>query len=207
MRRGLTISWLIVDLRVVSSGAWVRTAADAVTAASAAGGAAIGGVWAYFRYRRQAPDVPRVNAVVSATLFRAAQHDYLAVDVELRHLAGGTLRIERGDEFDPPRPLVTVASLNSDRSSGEIIQSAPISTVEVLGDQTELGSSEFATDHKVIAVGRRSNATIAYEITFKLAAGWERDSWTWSANALVRTEGPDKVTGATVVGKKHASMP
>jgi hypothetical protein len=194
----------MVDLRPVSSGAWLRTAADAVTAGAAVGGAAIGGVWAYFRYRRQAPDVPRVNAVVSATLFRASEHDYVAVDVELRHLAGGSLRIERDEGFVPQQPVVEIACLTDEGAMGDEIRSTTISSVEVLRDQTELGSSEIATDHKVMAVGRRSIDTIAYEVTLRLTAGWEGHSWTWCANALVRIDGPDTATGAAVVGAARA---
>lgn len=190
------------DLRAVSSGAWIRTAADAVTAIAAIGGATVGGVWAYFRYRRQEPDVPRVNALVSATRFEQNGRDFLAVEVELRHTAGGRLRIERDVGFDPSQPVIEISRLDADGKVGEVVQPVLLTSVAVLQDQTELDAGEFARDHKVVPVGERTFGTIAYDVTLRLVAGWKDESWTWCANAIITIAGPDTATGAAVVGAR-----
>jgi hypothetical protein len=183
----------------VSSGAWVRTTADALTAIAAVAGAAVGGVWTYVRYLRQAPDVPRVNAVVSVTLFDNSGVDYLEVETDLQHVSGGTLKIERDGEFEPPQPIVEIARLVSQRTDIGVLESAPMVSVGVLRDQTEFGSGESARDYNVVRLGSRTTDTIAYEATLRFVAGWENKAWTWSANAIVQAAGPATARGATVV--------
>jgi hypothetical protein len=181
----------------VSSGAWIRTAAEALTAVAAVAGAAVGGTWAYFRYRREAPDVPRVDAVVSATLFSDADADYLAIDVKLRHLEGGSLKIERDEGFETPRPVVDIERLAADPTLGAL-DPILMTTVEVLREHAELDSGESLTDHKVVSVGAREVRTIGYRVALRFVAGWNDKYWTWCTNVVVRVEGPDSATGATV---------
>lgn len=173
-----------------------------MTAVAAIGGATVGGVWAYFRYRRQEPDVPRVNALVSATRFEQGAKDFLAVEVELRHTAGGRLRIDRDGGFDPSQPVIEISRLDADAKVGEVIEPVLVTSVAVLQDQTELDAGEFARDHKVVPVGERPSDTIAYDVTFRLVAGWKDESWEWCANAIITITGPNTVTGAAVVGAR-----
>jgi hypothetical protein len=126
--------------------------------------------------------------------------DYLATDVNLRHLVGGSLKIERDEGFDTPMPVLQIARLTADGTEGTALTPTPIATIEVLRDQAELDSGESLTDHKVISVGPRIADTIGYEITLRFVAGWTDKYWTWCTNVIVRVAGPESVTGATVVG-------
>ena len=188
----------------MSSGAWVRTAAEALTAVALAAGAAVGGVWTYFRYHRQAPDMPRVNAIVSVTLFDKSGVDYLEIETDLEHVTGGILEIKRGGEVDPPQPVVEITRLVAGSTEVGELESVPLTSVDVLRDQTQFGSGEFAKDHNVVCLGSRSPDTIAYEVTLRLRAGWENKAWTWCANAVVHAAGPATARGATVVSAPPA---
>lgn len=181
----------------MSSGAWVRTAADALTAIAAAAGAGVGGAWAYFRYRREDPDTPRVNTVVSAAWFHHAGHDYLSIDVELRHVTGARLRIERGAEFETPKPILEVYRLTAAREPTAGIRPVLVSSTEVFVDDTELDSGEMATDHKIVPVGAADPEVLAYELILRVNGGWDEQSWTWCTNAIVRVGDVQTVSGET----------
>ena len=168
-----------------------------MTAGAALAGAGVGGIWAYFRYRQQAPDMPRVNAVVTATLITTGGLDYLSIGVDLRHLAGGKLAI------DPEgNPRVHIYRLTASETPGAAVTATEIGDgTPVLVDQREVGSSEFVTDNKLVLLGRRQRDTIAYDATLKLSARWRKhDAWDWSTNAIVRVDGPASASGAGVLG-------
>lgn len=186
----------------MSSGAWVRTAADALTGLAAAAGAGVGGTWAYFRYRREAPDIPRVNVAVSATLFEHDGKDYVAVDVMLEHLLGGPIRILRDDEYEVSKPVLEIGELRLSGAVGSALDACPVATVEVLRDQEELDAREAVSEHKVIHIGPRHADTIAYEVTLRLLAMWKDKPWTWCTNVIVRVGEPITSTSATVVGTR-----
>lgn len=181
----------------------MRTAADALTAIAAATGATVGGFWTYRRYRLQEPDVPRVNTTVGATLFDRLGVDYLAIEICLQHIAGGTLKIiYDGDFDDPPRPIIEIIRLTASDKRVRRLDGNRLLRVDVLDNQTELASSEFTKDHMVVCLGSPSPDTIGYDVTLRFAAGWADDVWTWSTNAVVRCDGTSTATGATIVGAR-----
>lgn len=171
----------------MSSGAWLRTASDVVTAVAAAAGAGIGGLWAYFRYRRQEPDLPRVNVAVIATLMHRNGLDYLVVDLEARHEAGAELTIEHSDDFD--HPSVVTSRIEDGQTDGKEAVQVTISTIEVFTRESELGSGEKVTDRKIIPAGARTDQTVGYEVRLVLTGSWDKKCWTWSANAVVGIDG------------------
>lgn len=166
-----------------------------MTAGAAAAGAGIGGLWAIYRYRRQAPDMPRVNVTVTATLIPKPDADYMSINVELRHLAGGTLLI------DPPgNPTVRIIRLAHVDGKAAALDATEIETVAVLAGQDEVGSSEIIADSELVLLGARQPGTVGYKATLQVQARWGDRAWDWPANALVLTDGPSSASGSVVVG-------
>jgi hypothetical protein len=173
---------------------------DAVTAVAALGGAAVGGVWAFFRYRREAPDIPRANAVVDATLFEHSDDDYLSVEVRFQHDGGARLTIQRDEGFDSPKPTLAITGLAPDGTASGTLKPTLIAAVDVLANNSELDAGETAADRKIVRVGRRLPETIGYGVTLELVAGWNDNYWAWSTNVVVPVAGPRHAIGATSSG-------
>ena len=181
----------------MSSGAWVRTAADALTAVAGAAGAGVAGIWTYVRYLRQAPDVPRANASVTASIAPRSGSDFVVVEARFTQQSGSNLTIRRDEHKKPPKPLVELTRLAAEGSDGAL-QTTHVCTVEIFRDETELGSGESARDHRVIPVGPRNEHTIGYEVTLHVTAGTKDGGWTWSTNAIVQVDNPTPAVGTTV---------
>ena len=64
--------------------------ASLLTAAAAIAGAVVAGMWALFRYRREDPDLPRVNAAVVASYVTRGDVDYISFDLEVTHLVAAS---------------------------------------------------------------------------------------------------------------------
>lgn len=89
-----------------------------LTGVAALAVAVIGGLWAIFRYRREEPHLPRVNADITAELNQIDGVDYLSFTVDIKHLAGGILFLDTATEDG--RPLVTVRRLLRPETSGAV---------------------------------------------------------------------------------------
>src|SRR6516165_4908780 len=138
---------------VQTIGAWVTIVAVLV-----------GGGWALWRYRRQKPDLPRVNARVDATLSSVDSVDYITFAVTITHVSGDLISIRRHPEEPRPQnevePKVMVTRLSRTSTEGNLPETAGVEA-EVLTHDYTLGSGEFVEDHGVVSVGPRHRDTMA----------------------------------------------
>lgn len=161
---------------------------DAVTAVAAGAGAGIGGFWTWFRYRREDPYLPRVNASLSAELHRHGHVDYLSFTVEIQHQAGGQLSIEQPENEPENRPNVLINRLSNATETGEV-PSERVTRCRVLQDENTLAAGEGAQDHGLVAVSHPPADTFGYELRFSFCGHWkERDPWTWSRRKIIRCD-------------------
>jgi hypothetical protein len=164
---------------VQTIGAWVTILAVVV-----------GGLWALWRYRRQKPDVPRVNAKVEASLSTIESVDYITFAVTITHVSGDLLAFRRrpNENVPPdkkePNPTVVVTRLSSTSALGNLPESEG-TKADVLMNDFSLGSGEFVEDHGIVSLGHRHPDTIAYQVRFTFTGRSQGDKWTWSPNAIL----------------------
>jgi hypothetical protein len=158
----------------------VTAAASLVTSLSALLVAGIGGYWTLFRYRREDPHLPRVNASVDATLFSEDGLDYISFDATVTHVAGSALTIIQ-DAGRAPR--VEVRRLTATSTVGELppttVATCPALTAE------ELAAGESTRLEGIVAAGARPAGAMAYEVRLSFDGEWKRRSWTWSRNKIL----------------------
>lgn len=159
----------------------VEAVASAVTALAAIVAAVVGGMWALFRYRRERPHLPRINADIRPRLRENRGVDYISFEVEVVHVAGGVLDIVHSD--DSSRALVEVKRLGPATSTG-LVPNVPLATCEVLVAESQLAAGEEARDHGLIAVSEPED-TVGYEVTFRFAGRWKKEEWTWARRSLL----------------------
>ncbi len=141
-----------------------------------------GGGWAFWRYRRQKPDLPRVNATIDASLSTANCVDYVSYEVTVTHVAGDSLSIERpGDE---KLPKVLVSRLTHASAKGDLPDTTEVEAPVLERDQT-LSSGEVIREQGMVSVGERHPDTIAYQVRLIFDGGWEGKVWTWSPNKIL----------------------
>lgn len=148
----------------------------------------VGGGWAWWRYTRQKPDLPRVNATVDASLSTVGGLDYISFGVTITHVSGGALTIEREPTEDAPR--VEVSQLSRISAHGDLPPTIVVVAPVLVRDQT-LSGGEFIQDQGMVSVGVRRVDTVAYQVRFIFSGGWEKQSWTWSPNKILPL--PDNV--------------
>ena len=143
----------------------------------------VGGSWAYWRYRRQKPDLPRVNATVDASLSTPDYSvDYISFAVTITHVSSDSLSIEH----DPPgnAPKVEVGRLSRASAQGDLPSTTEVEAKVLTRDRT-LSGGEFVQDQGMVSVGPRHSDTVAYQVRFVFSGCWEKQSWTWSPNKIL----------------------
>ena len=148
----------------------------------------VGGGWAWWRYTRQKPDVPRVNATVDASLSTVDGVDYISFSVTITHVSGDALAIDRRRADRAPR--VEVSRLSRVSAHGDLPPTIVVVAPVLARDQT-LSSGEFVQDHGIVSVGVRRADTVAYQVRFIFNGGWEKQWWVWSPNQIIPL--PDNV--------------
>jgi hypothetical protein len=77
----------------------------------------------------------------------------------------------------------------------------------VFTGQTELGSGEVVTDHKIIAVGQLQPQSIGLDVSLVFTGTWSSKSWTWSANAAVLKPGDAASAGQGATTTRGTTQP
>jgi hypothetical protein len=152
-----------------------------VTAVSAVVVAGVGGYWALFRYKREDPYLPRINATVGASLFSEEGIDYISFDATVSHVAGSALSIVQ-DDGEGPRVEVRRLTTTSDVGG---LPAVVVLTCAALERDQELAAGESTHEEGVVALGRRAEGTIGYEVRFTFTGAWLQESWTWSPNKIL----------------------
>ncbi len=160
---------------VQTIGAWVTI-----------GAVLVGGAWGLWRYFRQNPDLPRVNATVEASLTTADGVDYISFSVTITHVSGGALAILRQPQSDVPS--VEVSRLSRASAYGDLPPTTVVVAPVVVRDQT-LSGGEVVQDQGMVSVGSRHADTVAYQVRFIFSGRWRKKSWTWSPNKILPLEG------------------
>ena len=146
----------------------------------------IGGGWAWWRYTRQKPDLPRVNATVEASLTTADGVDYISFSVTITHVSGDALAILHEPPNDAPK--VEVSRLSRLSADGDLPPTTVVTAPVLMRDQT-LSGGEFVQDQGMVSVGSRQADTVAYQVRFIFSGRWEKQSWTWSPNKILPLPG------------------
>jgi hypothetical protein len=156
---------------VQTIGAWVTI-----------GAVLIGGGWAWWRYARQKPDLPRVNATVDASLHTSNSVDYISFSVTITHVSGDALAIYHEPQDDAPK--VEVSRLSRGTVHGDLPATTVVVAPVLMRDQT-LSGGEFVQDQGMVSAGSRKADTVAYQVRFIFSGRWEKQSWTWSPNKIL----------------------
>jgi hypothetical protein len=160
---------------VQTIGAWVTI-----------GAVVIGGGWAWWRYNRQKPDLPRVNATVDASLCTADATDYISFSVTITHVSGDALSIYHQPPDDAPK--VEVSRLSRISAPGDLPPTTVVVAPVLVRDQT-LSGGEFVQDQGMVSIGARLADTVAYQVRFIFRGRWEKQSWMWSPNKILPLPG------------------
>jgi hypothetical protein len=180
---------------VQTIGAWVTISAVLV-----------GGGWAVFRYLVQQPNIPRVNATVHASLFKADDVDYVTFSVKITHVSGDILFFRREDTDrkrvpNEVKPHVEVSRLARISVPGDLPEDKVVEDAPVLRYDHKLGSGEFVEDHGIVSVGPRQPETMAYQVLFTFTGRRERilrrKRWTWSPNDILELKDATREIGAS----------
>jgi hypothetical protein len=152
------------------------------------GAVVVGGWWALFRYRRQKPDLPRVNATVDASLSTRDCVDYISFEVTVTHVSGDTLTVERADLHMRPKVVVSRLTHAEGSAKGDLPDITEVEAA-VLTRHSTLSGGEFISDHGIVSVGARQSDTVGYQVRFYFFGCWEEQRWTWSPNRILLVSG------------------
>ena len=165
------------------------TVSDVITGVAAVIFAIAGGLWAWFRFRRQAPDLPRVNSSIELQCVTLNGVDYVSWVARIEHLAGAPLTILRGDG---QRPRVTVKALPRSRDT---VTAPAIAERDVFENDSVVAAAEYLVDAGAASHDRASDA-VGYEGRFIFRGEWNR--------RIFRTQGPWTFECASVLLKAPA---
>ena len=165
-----------------------------VTGAFAAAASAlfvlVGGLWAYFRFRKDAPYMARANLAVAAELMTYDGRDLLRVKCTASAIGRGKFMFITDDEYEPPNIAVyamTPQILQEDQEEWTDVLAA----IEVFRDDDSVEAGEILEEFNLIWVGDRPDQTVAYRVAASFTATDKEgsDPYTWQAVAVVPAEG------------------
>ena len=150
----------------------------------------VGGLWAYFRFRKDAPYIARANLAVVAELMTHHGRDLLRVKCTASAIGRGRFMFIKDDDYEPPNIAVYAMT-------PEILQEEPEEWTDVLAareafrDDDTVEAGEILEEVSLIWVGDRGVGTVAYRVAASFTATDKEDSdpYTWQAVAVVPAEG------------------
>ncbi len=162
----------------------------------------VGGLWAYFRFRKDAPYIARANLAVAAALMTHDGQDLLRVKCTASAIGRGRFIFVKDDDqtenheestdenYQPPNVAVYAMT-------PEILQNMPdewtevLAAIEVFPDDDTVEAGEILEEVSLIWVGDRRARTVAYRVSasFTAADSEKSDPYTWQAVAVVPVEG------------------
>jgi hypothetical protein len=168
---------------------WIDDMAAFAAAASALFVLA-GGLWAYFRFRKDAPYIARANLAVSAELMTFDGKDLVRVKCTASAIGRGKFLFIKDDDYAPPNIAVyamTPQLLQEEQEEWTDVLAA----IEVFHDDDSVEAGEILEEVSLIWVGDRPHRTVAYRVAASFTAADKEDSdpYTWQAVAVVPVEG------------------
>jgi hypothetical protein len=164
---------------------WQETVA-AITSTIAAAGVIGGGLWAYFRFVKEAPDWTRADPQIKAQLFTVDGRDVLRVDVSVSAIGHARITFVRDG---PLEPAVFVYRFTSEML--DTLEPAEWTEVligqGVLRDQEFVEAGETVGSSHLLPLGVRQGDTLAYRVEFIFKAhdpSLQKD-FTWGATDCV----------------------
>jgi hypothetical protein len=161
-----------------------------VAALISSAGVVVGGFWAFFHFKKDAPYIARANVEVEAELMTHGRDDLLHVRCSASAVGRGAFDFIRDDEEHSPPSVVAYAITE------EVAENPPQKWVDVCGasgvfvEDDGVESGEVLEDVVLVWVGQRVPGTLAYRVraSFSAPDGRRRRSTTWQAVAIVPVE-------------------
>src|SRR5438552_2345689 len=143
------------------------TVSDVITAFAAVVIAFIGGLWAWFRYRREDPDLPRVNSSITLQSVNVAGVDYVSWAARVEHVAGAALTIlhEPGSG-----PTVSVLGYSRANETGPVPET-PLDEQQLFPTDTQVAASEYIVNDGTVAVATPGQF-VGYHASFTFCGEW-----------------------------------
>ena len=180
----------IGDLRYMSMVADTPTWIDAMGSFAAVASAAFvlaGGLWAYFRFRKDAPYIARANLNVEAELLTHEDRDLVRVKCTASAIGRGRFVFDKQDA--PPNVAVypmtpTLLAAAPDKWTNVRV------AVEVFSADELVEAGEILSEVALIWIGEREAQTVAYRVaaSFTACDRAEGDLYIWQAVAVVPVE-------------------
>jgi hypothetical protein len=156
-----------------------------------------GGLWAYFRFRKDAPYIARANLVVSAELMTYQDEDLLRVKCTASAIGRGRFTFIKDDEVDENGEGYELPNVAIYAMTPDLLQEPPdewtdvLAEVKVFADDESVEAGEIIEEVTLIWVGERPERTVAYRVAASFAASdkEKRDPYTWQAVAVVPIDG------------------
>jgi hypothetical protein len=150
----------------------------------------VGGFWAYFRFRKDAPYMARANLALVAELMTYDGKDLLRVKCTASAIGRGKFTFIMNDEYEPPNVAVyamTPQILLEEQEEWTDVLTA----IEVFGDDDSVEAGEILEEVSLVWVGNRPDRTVAYRVAASFTAADKEgsDPYTWQAVAVVPVEG------------------
>jgi hypothetical protein len=164
---------------------WVEVVAS-VSAAVSALLVVVGGLWAYFKFVREAPYAARTNLAVSADLLVWENVDLIKVECTATSVGSGRVVIDKS-ETPPAVAVFRITDALLKEPPEEWID--PCVVQELFPDDTQLDSGEVLKQTNLLRAGQRQLDSVAYRVSVTLSASGkprnpiaERVRKTWRAS-------------------------
>lgn len=194
------LGWIAM---VADTPTWIDAMGSFAAVASAAFVLA-GGLWAYFRFRKDAPYIARANLTVEAELLTHEDQDLVRVKCTASAIGRGRFIFDKQDA--PPNVAVypmTRILLESEPGTWTNVRVA----VEVFSADDLVEAGEILSEVALIWIGEREPQTVAYRVaaSFTACDRAEGDPYIWQAVAVVPVEA--QLHGAGSVEKRAGHDP
>jgi hypothetical protein len=178
---------------------WVDTV-SAVSAASSAAFVVVGGLWAFFRFRKEAPFIARANLELQAELLTHRTTDLIRTTCTASAIGQGKFVFAKGmASHHVAAYRMTTALVEQPPARWE----HPVVTATTFGDDVSLEAGEVIEEVDLLWAGDRVAGTLAYRVV-ATAKGSDRRQGTqfeWVATVVVPVEAlSPEVGGATPPG-------
>jgi hypothetical protein len=176
---------------VASASIWPDDVA-AVAAPVSSIGVVAGGGFAYFKFLRDAPYMPRANLGIEAELLTRNGYDMVRVSCTVSAVGRGALKFIKDDEELPP-PSVDVFPITQEVAENYPQEWSDVyAACEVFVNDDSAEAGEVLQDVVLVWIGQRVPGVLAYRVvgSFSAPVGIRggNEPFTWQAVAIVPVE-------------------
>lgn len=144
-------------------------AVSSVTGVITALGVVVAGLWAFFRFRREAPDLTRADVKVSAELLTDDGIDVLRVAIQVHAVGTARLTLRHDDDDFPTVSVYRFTKPMLEQGPPDEFTD-PVTARRVLFAQEFVEAGETVDEVHLFPVGRRDADTVAYRVEFLICA-------------------------------------